>query len=352
MASDQQAIAEALSISVATVSRSLKNHPAISLATRARVADAALRMGYRRRGDKPMRVETHIEPTGMVHLGVLCRGSLSPGVVHNNVVMRLIQGMSVAARAKRVALQIEYLAPDEFDHLNVPSTWPAVIRERVISGLALFADPHPDAVEALSAHLPCLQFVSAGVHSKVDCVTEDNAKSIAQLFNHLRAFGHEQIGMADFGYHGPSAKARLGGYVQSLLENNMVFDPQNATFLAADPSVGEERLQKIADHVARRVTQGVTAWICDNDFLGYSLMGELQRRGLRVPSDVSICGFDNFAPPPGLPKLTSIDGPFETMGEAAVARLLRRAVQGSGVEPVHIMYGCRLIEGESTGPVR
>jgi LacI family transcriptional regulator len=360
MAGEQRAIAEALNLSEATVSRSLKNHPRISAVTRARVAEAAVRMGLRSKGVDL--VEGMSKPpggkasSGMIHLGALCRGSLSPGTVHDVVPLRLIQGMSHAARANRATLHIEYLPPEEFDRLSDRKMWPAVIQEHVVSGLAVFADLKPAAMEALSKHLPCVQFIAPGSQASCDSVTEDNVRAIGQIFDHLQNLGHQKIGMADFGYTTPSARARLTGYIQALVDRNMAYDPLTCVFQSGkdslQPSSHPQNVPQevvVVDHIIDRMKHGIRAWICINDYLGYLVMRQLQAKGLRVPEDVSICGFDNFDPPSGLAKLTTMEGPFETIGRAAVRRLLLRAVERGG-EPVHIMFGCKLIEGASTGP--
>jgi LacI family transcriptional regulator len=360
MAGEQRAIAESLDLSEATVSRALKNHPRISAVTRARVAEAAVRMGLRSKGSdvlegmsKPAGAGGKTASSGMIHLGALCRGSLSPGYVHDVVPLRLIQGMSHAARANRATLHIEYLPPDEFDRLDDPKVWPAVIQEHVISGLAVFADLKPTAVEALSAHMPCVQFMPPGSRAYCDSVTEDNVRAIGQIFDHLMSLGHQKIGMADFGYKTPSARARLTGYIQALFDRNLPYDPQNCIFnsvKSSGQSEDEPLEDPVVEHIIDRMKSGVRAWICINDYLGYLVLRKLQAKGVRVPADVSLCGFDNFDPPSGLAKLTTMQGPFETIGRAAVRRLTLRAVERGG-EPVHIMFGCKLIEGATTGPV-
>ncbi|MEL6311442.1 MAG: substrate-binding domain-containing protein, partial [Pseudomonadota bacterium] len=68
------------------------------------------------------------------------------------------------------------------------------------------------------------------------------------------------------------------------------------------------------------------------------------------PQDISLCGFDHFDPPQGLPKLTSIDAPFEEMGKLAVTRLHHRIRQTVSIT-YHTMIECRLREGESTAAI-
>jgi len=362
MTASQNTIAEALNVSVATVSRSLRNHPAISAETRARVSEAAVRLGYRvpeegqtaqrgrpRRARDQAQVDAPKPRMGLVHLAAICRGSITPDSVHNLVAFRIVQGMSRGARANRATLHIEYLPPDEFDLLHDEKHWPAVIAEKFVSGVVLVNHPSSAAIKSLGKAIACINFERHADCTSTDCVTEDNLGSISQLFDHFIALGHRQIGLADSGYDLPSYQARLGGYVQNLVERGMHFDPANALL----PDAPDEEIAKfkaLAAHIEDRFrTHRVTAWICVNDFVGYHVIRELNNRGVRVPGDISVAGFDNFDPPQGLPKLTTIDGPFEVMGAVAVERLIKRVIQPD-VPPLHTMLNTRLITGESTGP--
>ena len=55
---------------------------------------------------------------------------------------------------------------------------------------------------------------------------------------------------------------------------------------------GPDAIEHAADYVARRVRDGVTAWMCASDHAGYQLYQKLEKRGLRIPQDVSLTGFD------------------------------------------------------------
>lgn len=69
-----------------------------------------------------------------------------------------------------------------------------------------------------------------------------------------------------------------------------------------------------------------------------------------MPADVSICGFDNLESV-GLPKLTSIDWPFEAMGKVAVRRLMRR-IENPSATPVSQFFHGALVRGQTTGPAQ
>ena len=362
MTASQNTIAESLNVSVATVSRSLRNHPAISAETRARVAEAAVRLGYRGPDERntavrgrPRRARASvpaqaIDPQrGLVHVAAICRGSITPDSVHNIVAFRLVQGMSRGARENRATLHIEYLPPEEFDRIHDPEYWPLAIKERFVSGVVLVNHPSSAAIKALAKSIPCINFERHADCTDTDCVTEDNLGSISKLFDHFILLGHRRIGLVDSGYDLPSYQARLGGYVQNLVERSMTFNSANA-ILPDAPTDQNARFEALAAHIEQRLrSDQVTAWICVNDFIGYHIIRHLNNRGVRVPEDVSIAAFDNFDPPSGLPKLTTIDGPFEAMGKVAVERLIERIIH-KDIPPVYSMLNTRLIIGQSTGP--
>lgn len=286
--------------------------------------------------------------SGLIHLGVLVRGPVPSGMA-GIVALRQLQGMSVAARAHRATLHTEYLLPGEFDRLSEPSAWPPILSEGVVSGVALLSDLLPASANALTGKFPCVQFFAPAAGTSIDCVTDDSMRSMGQLIAYLIGLGHRKVGLADFGYATPSQRVRFAGYVKTLTEFDIAYDAADAHFTTGHPT-HEERIERVADRVTSRARDaGVRAWICTDDYLGYTLVGALLGRGIRVPRDVSICGFDNFDPPPDLPKLTSIEAPFEKMGAVGVRRLVQRITEPGG-EPEHLMLGCRLVVGQSTGP--
>jgi len=93
----------------------------------------------------------------------------------------------------------------------------------------------------------------------------------------------------------------------------------------------------------------VTAWVCAADHQAYRLMQEMAARGIRVPDDCSVTGFDGLEPPQGLRRLASIRVPHEDIGAAAVARLLSRIVHPNSPRRKILVEGL-LVEGETVGP--
>ncbi len=290
---------------------------------------------------------------GLAHLAVICQGGATPNSVHFVVQFRILQGMSAAARAHHATLHIEYLPDDEFHGLVDSDKWPAVIRERFVAGIVILGLPQAATIRSLQSAMPCICFQRGAGTAATDSVSEDNYGSMYQLFEHLTQLGHRRIGMADFGYNSHSYRARYGAYMQSLLEWHLPIDAADSIFPKHAPDMPDEAAAvEVSEHILKRYhEQKVSAWVCQNDHQGYLLVRQLQNRGLRVPEDISICGFDHFAPPEGLPAMTSIDGAFEAMGAAAVSRLLGR-IMSPTIEPVNMLLDTKLFIGQSTGPAR
>jgi DNA-binding LacI/PurR family transcriptional regulator len=96
---------------------------------------------------------------------------------------------------------------------------------------------------------------------------------------------------------------------------------------------------------------GVTAFVCASDGIGYSLAAALSARGVRVPQDVSITGFDGVEPTPGVARLTSLATPFEQIGRAAFS-LLRSRIRDGSMPSRTVLIDCPFVEGQSTGRPR
>jgi LacI family transcriptional regulator len=80
-------------------------------------------------------------------------------------------------------------------------------------------------------------------------------------------------------------------------------------------------------------------------------LGELAGRGLRVPHDVSVCGFDDVFPAAIVsPALTSVRQPLQELGQAAVELLRARLAGAAPAEPVRRLFPTTLVVRDSTAP--
>jgi DNA-binding LacI/PurR family transcriptional regulator len=176
------------------------------------------------------------------------------------------------------------------------------------------------AVAALS-HVPAevpLVAVGCGTRASVTSVAIDNAAGAAAATRHLLGLGHRTV------YHvaGPlsclDAKERVDGWRQALREANAA----EPAVLAGDwsASSGYELGTRLAAG-----EPGLTAVFCGNDTMALGVIRALVERGLRVPGDVSVIGFDDV-PEAGyyLPPLTTVRQDFSVLGRQALSTLIDR----------------------------
>ncbi|HTX92574.1 MAG TPA: substrate-binding domain-containing protein [Anaerolineales bacterium] len=118
----------------------------------------------------------------------------------------------------------------------------------------------------------------------------------------------------------PDADARYQAYLKELDGHGLAVDPE-LLFQPYDwaPAGGQECIKVLVDE--RKVQ--FDALIASNDNMAFAAMEELQARGLRVPYDVAVCGFDDAVEAPtSTPPLTSVRQPLKDMGRLALEVLL------------------------------
>jgi DNA-binding LacI/PurR family transcriptional regulator len=175
------------------------------------------------------------------------------------------------------------------------------------------------------------------------CVACDDAVAIEQAWRHLASLGHERIGLvigpAD---HIPSRRkldaARIAaGSAGMTLPDEFV---QRSIFSLEGGQAATTRL----------LERGVTGIVCGSDPLALGAIRAARRRGLSVPADVSVVGFDDSAfmtctEPP----LSTVRQPIEAMGRAAVD-LLCAQIEGSHSPLGELLFEPELVVRGSTAP--
>ena len=101
----------------------------------------------------------------------------------------------------------------------------------------------------------------------------------------------------------------------------------------------------------RLIESGHTAIVCGSDLMALGVIREARVRGMRVPEDLSVVGFDD-SPLMAFtdPSLTTVRQPVRPIAEAAVSALLRAMGDGSELDPTEVLFHPDLIIRRSTGP--
>lgn len=301
-------VARAAGVSIATVSRGLAGSTTVAAATRERVQRAATELGYR-----PNRAARELV-TGR-------RQSIA-------LVLPDLQNPFYAAVAKGVQRRVGAagLTAIVTDTDEDPDREQEVLGELgAVADRFILASPR-----STDARLQDLARDSAVVLVNRELpgiagVVGDNQDGMRQLLAHLRALGHRHIGYAG----GPQAswsdaQRRAGLAAARPPEVEMVdlgaFRPGSAGGVAA------------ADEA---VAAGVSAVLAFNDQLALGILGRLHDRGIAVPQQMSVTGFDDVPVARLLaPALTTVSVPMLQVGERAAGLLIDPAAQIS--QPIRL----------------
>jgi DNA-binding LacI/PurR family transcriptional regulator len=174
-------------------------------------------------------------------------------------------------------------------------------------------------------------------------VTVDSATGIALALDHLFELGHTSIAYVS-GIAGTHTSADRRQAYRTLAEKH------GMTPIELDSSgIGLGAGERAAEELVN-LRERPTAVIAGNDLVAFALISSLGSRGMSIPGDVSVVGFDGL--PLGArsnPPLTSVQQPIAEMGRIAI-RLAEQAANGGPVE--HVVLQPQLLVRSSTRPVR
>jgi LacI family transcriptional regulator len=264
-----QDIASELSLSVSTVSRSLRSHPAISSETRAKVYEAASKLGYR--GPKGRTVRRGKEPVDVMNITVLIQTDYRSADVEDTVPGHMLHGMSEAAFELGVTMNVHYVSFKHRALIDRPEYQPPAMRNGQADGLILIQHYPREVVLGLSKHFPCVAVCNSCLGGLLDYVGFNNNYGIQKIVDHLHGLGHRKIGFIR-SFEGTSwLEERFAGYIQGLSRLGLEYSTKNVLSVEVDTSIpGRIPDLKRADRelLFEKTRRGITAWVCVSDYIG------------------------------------------------------------------------------------
>jgi LacI family transcriptional regulator len=181
--------------------------------------------------------------------------------------------------------------------------------------------------------------------SSVPSVTADNLTGAVTAVNHVLSLGHRRIGFIGGRSSLAAAWAREEGYRTALADAGVTLDPTLIGRGDFHPETAIAPAHALLDSPDRP-----TAIFTASDGMALKVLDVARERGLDVPGDLSVVGFDNI-PESALaqPALTTIDQSMHQLGYEA-ARLLQELVAGNPEEPLQRFVPTQLVVRGSTAP--
>lgn len=326
-------VAKRSGVSTATVSRVLNGVAVVKKSTQARVMKAVAELNY--------------HPN--LHARSLAGGrSRTIGVIISNLDNPFFLDIYRAVESDCHAQAYEVLvANTSYKSEQLIASIRLMIGRRV-AGLAVIVSEMEDAIvrELMESRLPIVLYDVGTAGGKITKIRVNYRKGMERIVEYLVALGHEK--MAFVGHHavlGPIDERRC-----ALIDTVRVACPKATIRFAVDADSLEGGRQAVREILSDGPAP--TAIICVNDLMAVGALKELRERGIRVPQDMSVTGFDNIKLSEFCyPALTTVHVPRDRIGHTLFTSL---AADSTGANALgrEFVIDPEFVVRDSTGPAR
>lgn len=293
-------VARRAKVSITTVSRVINNIPTVSVKNRARVEEAIAFYKYRPNISAQRLASGSNNSVGLVMPGY-------PGIFHSFYAIELIRGVGHACETLR--LDLVFHITNGFNPINTNNV-----------GGVIFADiiENRKQVEAaLATGVPCVVINNKVDDLDVGYIAVDNILGGEIATDYLVSLGHRRIATVTGNLNTQAGVHRLEGF-KNILNKKNIHIPEEYIY-QGDYS---RRCARMAAEQFFKLDQRPTAIFAASDEMALEVMAFALEKGLKVPQDISIIGFDdNPACLFGPVALTTVKQPLFKMAEDAVRYL-------------------------------
>jgi len=293
-------VARRAKVSITTVSRVINKIPTVNKENVVRVEEAVAFFKF-----KPNATAQRLAKGQNTAIGFVMPGY--PGIFHSFYAIELIRGIGHACETLR--LDLIFHITDGFNPLNTNNV-----------GGIIFADiieNRKQVEEAIADGIPCLVINNIVKDLDVSYIAVDNVKGGAIATDYLINLGHKRIATVTGNVQTQSGADRFEGYQKTLKKYDIAFNPEYV--YKGDYS------RRSARQAAERffgLEEPPTAIFAASDDMALEIISVAFEKGIRIPEDISIIGFDdNPAGIYGPIALTTIKQPLFQMAESAVKTL-------------------------------
>lgn len=326
-------IARLSGYAVGTVSRVLNHQPDVSDEARERVMAVVEEHHFRLNNNAK-----HLKQQAGTGVAVIVKGT------QNMLFATIVERIQALVKGRGHPCLIYYIDEND-DELEQALQ---VCRERKPLGI-LFLGSNFDHFQARFGEIsaPCVMVTNSGAgldFPNLSSVSTDDERAAREAIGYLLDLGHREIGVLG-GFMGVSdaASGRFRGCEQAFRDYRIPFDRERQyEMVRFDMPSGYEAMGRLLERLP-----GLTAVFAMSDVQAVGAIRALHDRGLRVPEDISVVGFDGIELGGYLtPKLTTVRQDAERLAQRGVEILFEHIE--SSLPPVHERTSFRLVEGEST----
>ena len=327
-------VARLANVSKKTVSRVINESPFVREETRKHVAEIIERLGF--------------TPDPQAR-GLAFRRSFLIGLIYDNpnapYVINIQEGALSALRKKGYELVVHPCDRMSDDFLKDIKQ---LVSRQKLDGVILLppVSENPALASLLkSLNCPYVRVLSAALDEIENVVLSMDRESAAEVAEHLAKLGHTRIAMIVGPATHRSARERLEGFSNALSERGLALSPH----YLVEGQYTFESGAACAELLLSRSPRP-TAIFAGNDETAAGVYRTAYLRGLKIPDDLTVIGFDDSPLASRLcPSLTTMRQPIRDMGKLAAEKLIAKVARVDGPPPIASMMFPHLVVRESSG---
>jgi len=327
-------VARLSGVSKKTVSRVINRSPMLNQETRLRIESVIAEIGY---------------VPNPVARGLALRRNFVLGMIYDNpnaqMVLNFQEGVLDAIRPTDYALLIHPVdrhSPTLFNEIRS-----FAVHQKPAGVMLLPPLSENDLLADLLTELGCpyVRMGSADLDAPSRLVKSSDRQSMREATEYLIRLGHRSIALVKGPDGFRSSVERHMGWREAMLAHHMPYDDQHVAVAAIPSNSGKSAGGKLLDQPG----MSYTAILASNDIMAAGVIHAARERGLNVPEDVSVVGFDDTSiAETTWPPLTTVRWPIRDMARSAALKLIRPEAAGEE----QYSFPTTLVERESTAPAK
>jgi len=323
-------VARRAKVSTATVSRVLNNASVVKNSTRARVMRAIEELKYH-----PNLHARHLAGGKSTTIGVIVSN------MENPFFFDIYKTIEADARANGFEVVV---ANTDYRSEQLVTSIRLMIGRRVAGLAAIVSEMEPALMDELTeSGIPVVFYDVGAPRKNITNIRVNYRRGVEKVLDYLHNMGHRRLGFV--GHH--AVLGPINERLKTVIEAAARF-PSMEVRTAADTDTLE------GGRLATRTLLGgyhPTAIICVNDIMAMGALRELRERGIRVPEDISVTGFDNVKLSEFCyPALTTVHIPRDRIGHIIFERLAPKPGKSEPQVEHEVVIDPEFVLRDSTGP--
>ncbi|MCH5263746.1 MAG: LacI family DNA-binding transcriptional regulator [Lachnospiraceae bacterium] len=330
-------ISVACGVSIATVSKALNDHKDIGEETKANIKRVAKELGY-----SPNSAARALKTNRTYNIGVMFSHDDQSGLTHDFFTYVLD---SFKSTIEQHGYDLTFINSSKADSRRM--SYLEHCRYRKFDGVAIICADFfdPEVEEIAKSEIPVVT-VDHVFNDRISVVS-DNVKGMHDLITYIYSQGHRRIAYIH-GLHSGVTKSRLSSFYRTTEELGLKIPDEYII-------EGAYRDTELAYRMTERLLELKKPPTCicyADDFAAFGGMNAIKERGLKIPDDISVAGYDGLRIGQHLePRLTTLAQDTDKMGIAAAERLIRLIEKPRSAFTEMVVVEGELMKGQSVGKI-